>query len=204
MPEDLTLTALCGLDTESSGFPATAEDRAKVLQSIKERVAFDGLSQYQIGERLLDFVAESLRKPVAGIVGEVWSQRKELREIAEKGKDKRDVEAKVELFDHTISYAIHPTVELQVSGAKIGSMTFDVTAKMKLEGVQLLIKNAWIIQIKAGKLTSTMTMEYKTIPLMAPCKKTIDLPGHLNLPGGGIRLGGDTVPPARPVSAPRT
>lgn len=202
MPEELTLTALCGIDTESSGFPATAEEREKLLHSLKERAAFDGLSAFNIGERLFDFVAESLRKPVVGIVGQAWTQRKELREIAEKGKDQRDVEARVELFDHTISYALHPSVELQVSGATIGTMTFDVMAKMKLEGIQLVIKNAWITQIKAGKLTSTMTMEYKTVPLMAPCKKTVDLPIHLYLPGGGIRLGGSTTPPQRDVKKP--
>lgn len=198
MSDQLTLTALCGLETDASGFPVTAEERKKLLQHFRERAAFDGFAAYDIGERLLDFVAESLRKPVASILGEVWSQRKELREIAEKGKDKRDVEAKVELFDHTISYGLHPSVELQVNGVKIEpTMTFDVTAKLKLEGVQLVIKNAWITRVKAGKLTSTISMEYKTIPLMDPCKKTIDLPLQFHLPGGGIRLGGDTVPPPR-------
>ena len=196
MSDDLTLAVLCGIDDKVKGFPVTKEEREKLIKSMRERAAFEGLSAFDIGERLLDFVGESLQEPVAGILGEVWSQRKELREIAAKGgKDKRDVEAKVELYDHTISYAIHPSVEVQVGGIKVGAMTFDATAKLKLEGIQLVIKNAWIIQVRAGLLTSTLSLEYKTIPLMAPCKKKIDLPIHLKLPGGGIRLGGDTTPP---------
>ena len=90
MTEPLTLSVLCGIEGNASGFPVTAEEREKLVQSMKERAAFEGLSKFDIGERLLDFVGESLRKPVAGILGEVWSQRKELREIAAKGKDKRD------------------------------------------------------------------------------------------------------------------
>jgi hypothetical protein len=74
-------------------------------------------------------------------------------------------------------------------------MTFDCKANLKLEGVQLLIRNAWITQIKAGKLGSTISLEYKSVPLMPPCKKTIDLPKSFDLPGGGIRLGGETKAP---------
>ena len=197
MTEPLTLSVLCGIEGNASGFPVTAEEREKLVQSMKERAAFEGLSKFDLGERLLDFVGESLRKPVAGILGEVWSQRKELREIAAKGKDKRDVEAKVELYPHTITYTLRPSVQLQVAGLNVGpQMTFDTTAKLKLEGLQLVIKNAWIIQIRAGLLTSTLSLEYKGIPLMAPCKKKIDLPVHLKLPGGGIRLGGEMTPPA--------
>jgi hypothetical protein len=196
MSEPLTLSVLCGIEGQASGFPVTKEERDKLVQAMKERAAFEGLSAFDIGERLLDFVGESLRKPVAGILEQVWSQRKELREIAAKGNDKRDVEAKVDLYPHTISYTLRPSVQLQVGGVDIGpTMTFDATAKLKLEGLQLVIKNAWIIQIRAGMLTSTLNLQYKGIPLMAPCKKQIDLPIHLKLPKGGIRLGGETTPP---------
>lgn len=197
MPDaPLTLSGLAGLETKTSGFPASPADREKLLQSLRETAKFEGFAKFNLSERLLDFLAESLRKPVAGIVGEAWRQRKELREIAEKGKDKRDVEGSVDLYDHSISCTLTPSVELHANGVKVGpTMTFDVKANLKLEGVQLIIKNAWITRIKAGKLTSTINLEFKTIPLMPPCKKTIDLPQHLDLPGGGIRLGGELTPP---------
>jgi hypothetical protein len=199
MSDPLTFTALCGIEADASGLPVIAADRDDLLQSLRESAGISGLAAFNIGERLFDFLAESLRKPVAGIVGEVWSQRKELRKIAEKGKDKPNLEATVELFEHSIAYALHPSVEIQVSGAKVGAMTFDVTAKLKLEGLQVVIKNAWITQVKAGKLTSTLGIDYKGIPLMAPCKKTVDLKAQLFLPHGGIRLGGDVTPPPRPA-----
>jgi hypothetical protein len=193
---DLTLSMLGGLEADSSGLPLSAADREKLLKKFHDAAAGEGLGAYDLGGRLLGFVGESLRKPLAGIVGEVWKQRKELREIAEKGKDKRDVEGDVELIDHTISWTLHPSVELQANGVKLCTMTFDCKANLKLQGVQLLIRNSWITSIKAGKLGSTITLEYKSLPLMAPCKKTIDLRKSFDLPGGGIRLGGEERPPA--------
>jgi hypothetical protein len=109
---------------------------------------------------------------------------------------RRDVEGNVELYDHTISWALHPSVELRANGVKLCTMTFDCKATLKLEGVQLLIRNAWITQIKAGNLGSTISLEYKSVPLMPPCKKTVDLPKSFDLPGGGIRLGGEASDPA--------
>ena len=41
--------------------------------------------------------------------------------------------------------------------------------------------------LKAGKLLSTISLEYKTIPVAPPCKKTVDVPLTVTLPGGGIR-----------------
>jgi len=38
-------------------------------------------------------------------------------------------------------------------------------------------------------------LEYEKIPLMPPCKKTIDMKKSIGLPGGGIRLGGEATPP---------
>ena len=191
MPDRLlTLSMLGGLEADVSGAPVSAADREKMLHALREAAAHKGLGAYDIAERLLNFVGDSVAKPVAGIMGEVWSQRKELREIAEKGKDKRDVEGDVELYDHSISCALHPSVELQANGVKVGTMTFDFTANLKMQGVQLVIKNACITRIKAGKLTSTVTLEYDKIPLMPPCKKTLDIPQSIKLPGGGIRLGG--------------
>jgi hypothetical protein len=196
MSEPLTLSALCGIEGEVSGVPVTKAERDKLVQAMKNLAAGPALSGFNIGERLLDFVGASLRKPVAEILEEVWSQRKELREVAAKGKDKRDVEAKVKLYPHTITYTVRPSVQVQVGGQNIGpKMTFDATAELKLDGLQLVIKNAWIIQVRAGTLTSTLNLKYEGMPLMAPCEKEIDIPIHLKLPKGGIRLGGDMTPP---------
>jgi hypothetical protein len=191
---DLNLAVLGGLEADSSGLPLSAADRDKLVKSFQEAAARERLGAYDLGGRLLGFVGGSLRKPLAGVVGEIWKQRKELREAAEK-KDKRDVEGEVELFDHTISWTLHPSVELQANGVTLCTMIFDCKANLKLQGLKLVIRNSWITRINAGKLGSTITLEYKSIPLIPPCKQTIDLKKSWDLPNGGIRLGGDERPP---------
>jgi len=197
----LTLSMLGGLEAEASGLPASPADREELLQGLRKAATFEGLATYDISERLLDFVGGSLQKPIASIMGEVWSQRKELREIAKKGKGKRDIESNVELCDHSMSCALHPSVELQVDGVTLGKLTFDVEANLKLQGVQLVIKNAQVTRIKAGKLISTFNLKCKTVPLMPPRKKTIDLPMSIDLRSGGIQLGAEPKAPA-PTESP--
>ena len=193
MPDNqLTLSMLGGLEADASGLPVSGAAREKLLKTFKEAAAGEGLGSYDLGARLLGFVGESLRKPVAGIMAEVWKQRKEMREIAEKGGDKRDVEGKIDLVDHSITCGLHPSVELRANGVKLCTMPFDCNVDLVLQGLQLLMKNGWITQIRAGKLTSTIKLEYKKVELMPPCKKTIDLPRAFDLPGGGIRIGGDS------------
>jgi hypothetical protein len=187
---------LGGLEADASGLPISGSDRRKLLDSMRKASDLEKLAPYDLGERLLSFVGESLRKPVSGILEEVWSQRKEMKEIAEKGKDKRDVEGRVTLYDHSISCTLHPSVAVHANGVEICKMTFDCKVNLKIQGVQLLIKNAWITKINAGKLASTIDLNYKTIPLVPQCKKTIDLQKSFDLPGGGIRLGGDSKAPA--------
>jgi len=197
MPDNqITLSMLGGLEADASGLPVSAAEGKKLLQALSEVASGEGLGAHDLGARLLSFVGEALRKPVADILGEVWRQRKELREITEQGKDKRDVEGKVGLVDHSISWVLHPSVELRANGVELCTLRFDCKVNLKLQGVELFLKNAWITQIKAGKLASTIGLEYKTIPLVPPCKKTIDLPSSFDLPGGGIRLGGDATPEA--------
>lgn len=196
MPQsELTLSVLCGLEPYGS-LPIDEADRAKVLKSIHDAMGRLHLSVYDLDQRLLASIGGYLRKPVADILGEAWRQRKELREIAEKGEDGRDVEGEVELYNHSIKFGLKPTVTLLVNGEEIRTLTFHVDSELELKAIKLVIKNACITQIKAGKLKSSTTLKCEEFPLMAPCEKTLDLPLSMDLPGGGIRLGG-------PVKAPQ-
>jgi hypothetical protein len=197
MPDNqLTLSMLGGLETDMSGLPVSGAAREKLLKTFKEAAAGEGLASHDLGGRLLGFVGEALRQPLAGIMAEVWKQRKEMREIAGKGDDKRDVEGKVDLVDHSITWALHPSVELRADGVELCTMRFNCDVDLTLQGLQLLMKNGWITKINAGKLTSTIKLEFKKVQLMPPCKKTIDLPHDFDLPNGGIRIVGESRSPA--------
>ena len=190
--EPITISLLAGLESTTSGAGLNPKEREELVASLRKTAhELSQLQRYDLGERLAGFLTESLRKPVADVLAEVWKQRKEMQDAAAKGKDGRDVEADVELVDHTVKWDLHPSVKLELNGASVGTLRFDVAVSFKLEGVQILIKNACVTSIKAGTLTSTVDMKYKGLPLMTPRKKKIDLPGELALPYGGLNLAPD-------------
>ena len=192
MPDaPLTLSVLGGLEMGAKGLPISAAEREKLVQTLRDKAReFPQLSRHDLGDRLLDFVRESLSKPVASVLEEVWSQRKEMREAAEQGKEKPNVESDVELWEHTMTCELHPSVQLQLDRVTVGTMTFDVEVALKLEGVKLVMQNARITSVKAGTLTTTLSLEYQKLPLMVPKKQKFDLPLTLDLPGKGIDLSG--------------
>ncbi len=194
----LTISMLGGLETAAHGLPITPADREELAASLRDRAReFRELSRHDLGQRLLEFVGQSLRKPVVSVLGEAWSQRRELRALADKGSDRRDVESEVELYEHTMTCELHPSVELQLDGVTVGTMTFDIALRLALEGVKLVIRNACITSIKAGTVTTTLSLEYEGVALMPPRTQKVDLPGSVDLPAGGINLGGSA---ARPPS----
>src|SRR6266567_9280241 len=173
----LTLSLLAGLEADGSKYALSAEERANLVVALRLRAQeIRKLAPYDLGERLFGAVATSLRKPLANVLTEVWKQRKEMRDVAAKGDDSRDVEADVELFDHEITWAVHPTVKIQLNGADVGTLRFDVEIGLELEGLRLVIKNACITKVTSGKLSSTVDFKYKGFPLMAPRRNSVDLP----------------------------
>jgi len=190
--QPLTLSVLAGLDVDASGSGLTAKDReeatAKLSEEVKKITAKG--SAPELSKHLLDFVTESLRKPVAGVLGEVWRQRKEMREAGAKDGDDKSVTGDVELIDHSMKWVLHPSVQLTVDGVAMKpKLVFDVDVDLALAGVKIVIKNACITQVRAGTLTSTVKLACRDIELTKQ-SKSIDLPGELDLPHGGIDLSG--------------
>lgn len=192
MAERLTLSMLAGLEGQTPGLPTDTANRENLRESLQKAAAFDNLAAYGLGDRLRDFLCESMAQPVSDILGEAWKQSPELQAMTEEQTDsgESDIESHVELYDHSISWALHPSVELKANGVTVATMTFDVNADLKLEAIQIVIRNASITRIKSGQLTSEITLAYKGQPLMPPCESTVDLPLALDLSGEGIRLAG--------------
>jgi len=192
MPDtEITIAALAGLDAKKSGL--TDEDRAKLAERLAEEAhRFAALKPYDVGPRMLELLTDALRKPVAEALGEIWKQRKELREAAATGKDTSKVKADVDLVEHSATWTLKPSITLKITSAPPPVLTvtleLDVEVKFALHGVKMVIERAHITKFVSGKLKSTVEIKYKDFPLSAPYEKELDLPGELALPGGGIDL----------------
>jgi hypothetical protein len=186
--QPLTLSVLAGLDAEGTN-PLGAAERERLAKELSARAqTFAALKPFDLGDRLLGFITDALRKPVASVLGEMWKQRREMREAAARGVGDRAVEGEVKLFDHEMRLTVHPTVKLQLNGQDVGPLAFDVPVSFKLHAMRLVMRNASITAIRTGTLKSTIGLQYKTLPLMAPRECTIDLSREFRLPGEGIRL----------------
>lgn len=193
MPESqLTIAVLAGLEADPL-FPAlSAAERQKLVGTLRDKAREIALLEpLDLGERLLGIITEALRKPLAGVLEAVWKQRKEMRDAAAKTSLDHGSTSEVELVEHTIKWAIHPTVKITVNTMS-KTLKFDVAVKLELEGAKIVIERAHITQFLSGTLKSTVDLKYGEFPLMAPWKRTINLPGQFVLPGGGINLSGVT------------
>jgi hypothetical protein len=189
----ITLSVLAGLDLDGNKAGLTKEDRDKLAAKLNEEAhAFPALKLYDVGPRLLEVLTDALRKPVADALGEIWKQRKELREAATIGKGVPNVKADVDLVEHSATWSIKPSITVKVTSASppvpTVTLVLDVKVTFALQGVRMVIERAHITKFVSGKLKSTVEIKYKDLPLSAPFEKVLDLPGELALPGGGIDL----------------
>ena len=194
MPDNaITIAVLAGLDADANKSGLTDEDRAKLAEKLSEEAhRFAALKPYDVGPRMLELLTDALRKPVAEALGEIWKQRKELREAAATGKDTSKVRADVDLVEHSATWTLKPSITLKITSAPppvpTVTLELDVEVKFALHGVKMVIERAHITKFESGKLKSTVEIKYKDLPLTAPYEKELDLRGELVLPGGGIDL----------------
>lgn len=190
---DLTISMLAGLDVDAKRSGLTKEDRAKLTAKLSDAAhTVAALKPFDVGPRMVELLTEALRKPVAEALGEIWKQRKELREAAAKGKDAANVKADVNLFEHGATWTLKPSITVKVTSAPppVPTITLqlDVEVKLALQGVRMVIERAHITKFTSGKLKSTVEIKYKGLPLATPFKRQLDLPGEVVLPRGGIDL----------------
>jgi hypothetical protein len=198
----LTIAVLAGLEVDPLVPGLSAAERQKLVATLRDKAReLPLLKPFDLGERLLGVITDALRKPLAGVLEAVWKQRKEMRDAAAKTTVAHGSTSEVELFEHTITWAIHPTVTITVNKVS-KTLKFDVEVKLALEAAKIVIERAHITQFLSGTLTSTVNLKYGAVPLMSPLQRTIDLPGQLVLPGGGINLSATKSEPATSQTAP--
>jgi hypothetical protein len=189
----VTLAVLAGLDVDASHAGLSKADRDKLAHGLAEHAhALAALKPYDVGPRMVELLGQALRKPVADVLGEVWKQRKELREATSAKGDGKPVSADVDLIDHSMRWTLKPsiTISLKAAPAAAPHVTIDVEADvtLALHGLQIVIERARITKVKAGKLKSTVELKYHGFPLSAPYEKELDLAKEFVLPGNGIDL----------------
>lgn len=196
---EVTMAVITGLAVDPIHTGLSAEERARFVTMLRDKAREVALLKpLDLGERLLGAATDALKKPVAEVLGEVWKQRKEMRDVADKTLGTPGKSAEVELFEHTLDWGVHPTVTVTVNSVS-ATLELHVMVKLKLEGAKLVIERARITRFLSGTVTSTLSIKFRDVEVTAPYKGKWDLPGQVVLPRGGINLSGVSSP-ASPVS----
>lgn len=190
---DITISVLAGLDVDAKRSGLTKDDRARLAAKLREAAhTVAAFQSFDVGPRMVELLTEALRKPVAHALGEIWKQRKELRDAAAQGRDATIVKADVGLIEHSATWTLKPSITVKLTSAPPPFPTFtlalDVDVTFSLHGVRMVIERAHITRFMAGKLKSRVDIRYKGVPLAAPFERQLDLPGDVVLPRGGINL----------------
>jgi hypothetical protein len=79
---------------------------------------------------------------------------------------------------------VHPTVPVTIDGAR-ATLTLDVVAKLKLEGMKLVIELARITRILSGTVTSTLSITFRDVEVTVTAlyRGKVDLLGQFVIPG---------------------
>jgi hypothetical protein len=124
---------------------------------------------------------------VAEILARAWKKYRVLQEFADTTKHGPDDVSIVPMLDHTISSEHSPKLEVVIADQVVATLTLDVTAELKVEGINLAIQNARITEIRLARLSAGGTISCQGVELLSAETKPVDLPGHFNL-GEGIPI----------------
>lgn len=200
MPDvPLTVFTLTGLEASGPVPPLSTAEREKLVENLREKAAqVAALSKFDLGQRLFGVLGDSMKKPLADLLKEFWRQRAEMRNIAARKGNERDVVGDVELVDHSLTWKLQPSIKVEVNGVQVHTFHLTIATKLTLQGIKLVMKNSCITSVQAGTLKAETTMTYDdaTAPagsgqhfqLLPVISRTVRLPGTLTLPGGGLCL----------------
>jgi hypothetical protein len=200
MPDiPLTVFSLAGLEASGPVPPLNAAERQQLVENLRRKAAeVAALSKFDLGQRLLSVLEDSMKKPLADLLQEFWKQRAEMRNVTARKGNERDVVGDVELVDHSLTWKLQPSIKVEVKGVPVHTLHLTVATKLTLQGIKLVMKNSCITSVEAGTLKAVTTLTYddaagpggsgQHFQLLPAISRSVKLPGTLKLPGGGLCL----------------
>jgi hypothetical protein len=117
MPDvPLTVFSLAGLEASGPVPPLSAAERQQLAENLRKKAAeVAALSRFDLGQRLLGVLGDSMKKPLADLLKEFWKQRAEMRNVTARKGNERDVVGDVELVDHSMTWKLQPSIAVEES-----------------------------------------------------------------------------------------
>jgi hypothetical protein len=156
-------------------------------KSVQEAIARESraLRWPWVRHAIADQTSEILNMNVLDALGEAWKKIAEVEEYADPAKHSPSEKNLLPLAEHTISSEHHPFLKVLFRGQEIGRLTFELKFSLILEGFVLVIQNARIMEIQAGRAKGEGSLSLTSVPVWKREWGPLEFPGQISL-GSGI------------------
>jgi hypothetical protein len=175
-----TLNTFFNTQKESQGWVNGITGSQEFAQA-KELIARE-LTGFQVPpsfyELMIVKLCEALDIEIGNIL--VWGWRKQ-GEIAQY-RDKANPTSgshEVPLLEHTLVSKHSPTLQPVINEVPLGKLKFDITLKLKLEGVVLFIRDGKIMEAETGTCSGSGSIEYAGFAILEKKSAPYKLPGSI-------------------------
>ena len=115
------------------------------------------------------------------VLGQAWSGWKEIREYADPERTPPDEINVVPVSNHTIESVHEPSVDVVVRGVKIHSFTFNVSTRIDVQGVNLVVQRGMIQEIRLASLKLGGSIKLRDRTLLEKDVAKVTIPGVMRL-----------------------
>lgn len=128
---------------------------------------------------LLGAIAVLLNIPLQDIIVRAWNEGKLFEKYLDPEKYDPDESISIVLKNHDVTSSHAPKIDVELNGAKIDSIDFQLDLTLTLEGVSLQIRGGRIREIQAGRIKGVGTLKCEGRILFTRETETMDLPGTI-------------------------
>jgi hypothetical protein len=115
------------------------------------------------------------------ILGQAWSGWHKIRKYADPGQTPPDDINIVPLSDHKIESVHEPSVDVVVGGVTVHKFAFKVAAQLEVQGVNLVVQNGMIQEIRLASLKCGGSVKLRGRTLLEQSIGQVTIPGVMRL-----------------------
>lgn len=154
--------------TKSPGFAQAKQLMAQELTGFQLPPSF-----YEL---LIMKICEAMDIEIGDIL--VWGWRKQREILQYRNKENPPGGShKVPLIEHTLVSKHSPTIQPVINEAPIAKLKFDITLKLKMKGITLVIRDGKIMEVTTGTCTGNGSMAYAGFTILEKKTAPYSLPG---------------------------
>ncbi len=176
-PKDISVRAEAGIDVHQD------------VKSAREAIAKESraIRWPWVRQSIAEQTGQLLNLNVLDVLGEAWKKLSEVEEAADPKKHDPSERNLVPLAEHTVKSQHEPKLKVLLHGQEIGSLKFSLEFSLVLEGFDLAIQNARIMEIQTGRAMGEGSLSFAEVSLWKHVLSPVCFPGQISL-GPGIAL----------------